>query len=405
MIIHSPVLKNNEDSSVISVRIETGDFELDIPKDLWFRVDHNWSKFLSKKSDAFLVAMLPIACEMGENIEIYGDISPKLLYGAREYVRISNAYYPNRNSLIEIKAHNLSQDIKLPTNTVNLENGIGFAFSGGVDAFYTLYSHLPENEDIPEYQITHALTINGFDRDVDLYQSEFFPVLKKIYNPIFDKLNIKYISVDTNLQAFRKTGVRDLTNSYSSSLISSALILGTIFRKFFVSSSYKYGVLGTADDLRPLVDPLLSNEDTEILYAGADATRYERLLAISAWPLTYDHLRVCTNKNWRNIDVQSSSIVNCCNCEKCLLTQIALDLINVSSLYSTFPIQLTRKRIRYTHFKRGSRIRLKEYLRYSDKIGKKDLSFDLRCALYLSIFKSFIKSPKKLFSSFLKHTQ
>jgi len=292
MIIHQPVLKTNEDNSVISAKIETNNPCPDFPKDLWFRVESYWSNYLSEKSDAFLVAMLPIACELGEDLEIHGDVSPKLLYGAREYVRIANAYRPNRNYLIKIKARHFPESMSLSDSANNLKKGVGFAFSGGIDAFYTLYSHIPENEEIPEYQITHALTINGFDRDVDLNQSKFFPVLKKIYTPIFEKLNIKYISVDTNLQKFRKAGVRDLTTSYSSSLIASALALSPIFRKFFVSSSYKYGVLGTADDLRPLVDPLLSNEETEILYAGADATRYERLLAISAWPLTYDNLRV-----------------------------------------------------------------------------------------------------------------
>ena len=36
-------------------------------------------------------------------------------------------------------------------------------FTGGVDSTFTLWSHLPQNQPVPEFRITHAIFLKGFD--------------------------------------------------------------------------------------------------------------------------------------------------------------------------------------------------------------------------------------------------
>jgi len=392
VIIHEPQITEHDGVYRLSARIDTTNPRADMPETLWFQVDNKYADYLLPRADAFLAAMLPIASEMGEDIEIRGTVSPKLLYGAREYLRMTSVQWPKYSRLINIHAAHLS-----PASTpLGHPKNTGCAFSGGIDAFYTLWSHLPKNETIPDYRITHALTVNGFDLDVDLDETVFFPALKKIYGPLFDELNIPLVVVSTNVQIFRRAGIRRLLHSYASPLTACALALGPLFQHFFISSSYKYGMSGTVDDLRPVIDPLLSTEATDILYGGADATRYERLKAISAWPATHSRLRICTNTKWRNIDVANTAVVNCCRCGKCLLTQIALELMGVTSLYTTFPIPLTRKAIRQENYQEGGRVRIREYLIEAKRIGRKDLVFDLRYGYWQSLVKDLIKHPKKL---------
>lgn len=394
MIIHEPRVTEQNGKCRLSAKIETARPRPGIPETLWFQVDKEYAPCLLPRADAFLAALLPVASEMGEDIEIRGAVSPKLLYGAREYLRITSAQWPRFSHFININATRLSP---APTfDAASHQKTTGCAFSGGIDAFYTLWSHLPKNETIPDYRITHALIVNGFDLDVDMDETEFFPALKKIYGPLFDELKIPFVAVTTNVQVFRRAGIRRRLHSYASPLTACALALGPLFQHFFISSSYKYGMSGTVDDLRPIIDPLLSTEATDILYGGADATRYERLKAISAWPATYSRLRVCTNTDWRNIDAANTSVVNCCRCSKCLLTQIAIELLGASDNYSTFPGRLSRKVIRQYGYDKGGRIRIKEYLAYAKQTSRKDLVFDLRYAYWHSTFRIATKKLKKI---------
>ena len=72
-------------------------------------------------------------------------------------------------------------------------------FQEVIDSFYTLYSHLPENEDNPMNQITHLLYIDGFDT---LLGDPTYSVAKKHYEEFANKLGIKLLTASTNIRDF-----------------------------------------------------------------------------------------------------------------------------------------------------------------------------------------------------------
>lgn len=380
MIIHPPELIDKPEGCYLSARIEIEKARRTLPPELWFRVDPEWKHFLQPRCDAFLAAMLPLAAHLGEDIEVLGPLSPKLLYGAREYLRIVHARLPTQNHRVEIRASQLSHAAHPSTDA----HGTACAFSGGVDAFYTLWSHLPEREPIVDYRIRHALMVNGFDLDVDLDEAAHFPALRNIYAPMFEELGLSFIVLATNLREFRRGILPDLIRSYASAITACGLALGALFDRFYISSSYRYDAQGTVDDLRPIIDPLLSTEATDILYAGADATRYERIQAISQWPLTHSRLRICTNPDWQNVDTDHSRVVNCCRCEKCLLSLVALELTGTLPFFSTFPQGLSRPALRQMHFHGGSLPRIRELRALALAKGNRALAADLHYVYWRS---------------------
>jgi hypothetical protein len=370
----------------LSARIGMRAPDRTLPSELWFRVDARWKDCLLPRADAFLAAVLPLAAALGEDIEVAGPVSPKLLHGAREYLRVVHARFPARNHAVQIRARDLAAAPHMPPDPARSE-GAGCAFSGGIDAFYTLWTHLPANEPIEDYRIRRVLMVNGFDLDVDLEERDLFPALRAIYGPLFDELGIDFIVLATNLREFRLAILRDLLSSYAGAITACALAVGPLLRRFYISSSYRYDAQGTVDDLRPIIDPLLSTEATDILYGGAEATRFERLQAISQWPATWSRLRVCTNPDWRNVDPVTRKVVNCCQCGKCQLAQIALELTGTADRFTTFAQPLTRQTLRQLRLVRASLPRLREYIREARATGRHELAGDLRHAYRWSRWK------------------
>jgi hypothetical protein len=391
--IHAPRLTDTEKgrcqlSAQISMRIPNRS----VPGELWFRVDARWKAYLLPRADAFLAAMVPLAAALGEDIEVEGPVSPKLLHGAREYLRVIHARSPSRNHLVQIRAHDVCAAPRMPLPEGGPADGASCAFSGGIDAFHTLWTHLPANEPIEDYRIRSVLMVNGFDLDVDLEERDLFPALRAIYKPMFDELGIDFIVVGTNLREFRQPILRSLLPSYASAITACALAMGSLFRRFYISSSYRYDAQGTVDDLRPIVDPLLGTEATDILYGSAEATRFQRLQTISQWPATWSRLRVCTNPDWRNVDTATGQVVNCCQCGKCQLAQIALQLTGTADRFTTFPQPLTRQTLRQMRVVAPSLPRFREYIEQARATGRHEFAGDLRHAYSRSRWKLVLDS-------------
>ena len=398
MIIHAPTRIASGAHIYLKAHIEADHPHLAALNELWFRVHRQWADALANNADAFLAGMLPIACELGEDIEVRGEVSPRLVHNAREYVRILNAHNPGRQHLIKLRV--ATDCLLVPTSHGAAHRRVGMGFSGGVDAQYLLWSHLPENEPLPQFRITHALTVNGFDLDVDLQEQGYMPALQAVYAPFFAPLGIEHLVLATNLRLFRQAALGNMVASYASALAACALALSPLFSTFYIASSYKYGSYGTIDDLRPLLDPLLSNEHTAICHGGADATRLERLRAIAEWPASYPTLRVCSNPDHPSINTQTRRVDNCGQCEKCVLTQLALMLLKRSDRYTHFTVPLTAERLRMaTLSSKGGRIRAREYLAIAKRQRQDRLAADLRRLYWrslLSRLRWYLRKPRRL---------
>jgi hypothetical protein len=114
------------------------------------------------------------------------------------------------------------------------------------------------------------------------------------------------------------------------------------------------------------------------VHHGSNATRLDKLATIVRDPMSYDRLRVC----W----IQDIGLKNCGECEKCIRTMTALDILEALCLYSTFKKKsgLLGKKIRALPQRTyQSRLFARELLWAALRRGKLNRAYDLGYSLLM----------------------
>jgi hypothetical protein len=336
MIIHQPEIVVRNGELVVSARVELKHPVEYIPQELWFAFPETYAKYITGRSDGFATSLIQTAMYFDENLEIRGEISPRLAYGLQEYQKVFHAWFPNVFNLVDIKYDKL---ISLPSTEVL--GKVGTTFSGGVDSLYTLWSGLSQNQSIPSAQVTHGLFIHGFD--LRLYEQEKYIQINEQYVHTFEQLGLELLKARTNGAQFWEFRIR-WEYVHGGLLIGTALQFGRLLSSFYVPSTISYQKL-TPMATSPITDHWLSTETMDIIHHGASLNRIQKLAVLSGWEISHNLLRVCTDITRRE------GIKNCSQCDKCLRTMIMLDLIDELPKFTTFQKQLRARNImRYALF-------------------------------------------------------
>ncbi len=321
MIIHEPELLKLDDQTIVFSRIEMRHPSVNFPESLWYRVPDRFSQYLSLQSDPFLIPGLLGGMHFLEDIEIRGKVSPRLAYNLNEYQYLLNFRMPKSVSPVGIKYDQLKP-------LQGDQEGVGTTFSGGVDSLFTLWKHLPKNQPDPNFQITHALFILGFDI-LNADKQKFQSIYSGYYSAL-KQFNVELIPLETNLVSLIIPRMR-YVHFYGPVLIGAAHLFGKLFNKFFIPSSRDYWQLQTwTSSSDPTTDPLLSTDSLEIIHHGAAYRRVEKVEAISDWELSHDHLRVCQSAK------PDEHMMNCSRCEKCVRTMIPIYALGKMEKFRTF---------------------------------------------------------------------
>lgn len=378
MIIHHPEILEEGGEIRVCSRIEIKDSEGAYPDTLWFRFPESYRDFLTERADGFAVAMLPLAMMLGENMRIRGVSSPRLALGMREYQRIQTAWHPEHFKKIEVEYDTLAG-----MQQADVQGGVATAFSGGVDSFYTLFSHL-DQEQIPDYRISHCLMVNGFDfNNDDISDSRGFNRIAQVYQPMLSGAGVELLVAHTNITPFltRALQVWNIHGYVHAAFLSAtALVLGRLLRCLFIPSSDCYTELHPWGS-HPLFDNLLSSETMESRHDGAHAGRFEKTAALTRWHEVRPRLRVCYRKT--TFDPDTGILQNCCRCEKCLRTMVALELLGELGQFTAFPEPLNRTRIRRLVISPLVRALWIENARQALKRRQLDIFVDILAALML----------------------
>jgi len=375
VIIREPRVTTN--AGEVRVEAEVGVERRDgaPPPFLWFVFPRAYERFVGEGSDAFAVALLPLAMSLGERLRVEGKVSCRLAAGMREYQRIQSAWKPELFRQVQVEYGALRERDQS-------DGAVAASFSGGVDSFQTVWSHLPENEPYPPFRVSHCLMINGFDDDSDLENTGSFLALQRVYEPVMAAHGLELLVARTNLLQFLGTQLR--AQAFAAFLTAPALALGRLFSRFYVSAGARVTDMGLfKDGSHLMLDHLLSTETMETSHEGAHLTRLEKTLAISRWPETYARLRVCFNAT--GFQEGGRAIANCCACEKCLRTMVTLELAGVLRNYVCFPRPLRRRDVRNIDFASSRRdFFIPEIIEYAKRVGRDDIARDLRIALFKS---------------------
>jgi hypothetical protein len=368
----------------VSARVEVNTSKTELSQELWFIFPSSCRDNVTDHLNGFVVALLPLAMTLEEDMQMEGVLSPRLLRGLEEYQSIQCAWKPTSFKPIKIES-----DLLQPTERDRSEPVVGCSFSGGVDSSFTLWRHLPENERDHAWRISHCLMINGFDSDSDINNSGHFNRIQQALEPMMDHLGLQLIVCRTNYMSFSDPYI--LKQSFGAMVTSPALILGRLFSSLFIPASYRFDEF-FRDGSHLLFDHLLRTETMEIIHDASHLTRPEKTAIISKWSDTYTTLRVCFNKT--SYREETNSIENCCKCEKCIRTMKSLEMYGGLEKYKTFPRRPSHLDVWMCYYGyKGVRIHAKEIISQALKVGRADIVIDYCIAIVKSMI---IKIPREL---------
>lgn len=288
---------------------------------LWYCVDGSFSDYLvDERADAFLLALLPYAMSLGEDIEVLCPVSERLFYNVRNYImNILPEFFPSYK--------------KIELNTLSLDSGQLFesgnavvtGISGGVDSFCSVADHHFNTSAPTSYRLSH-LIYNNVGSHGRGGRALFEARWSRIHT-ISQELGLPIIRVDSNIRDF--TAIR-YVNCHSLVNASSAMTLQKLFGKFLYASTFHYSdcFIGEANDIAfgdPALVHLYSTESLQSILTGSQYTRPQKVEIVSELPITYRYLDVCVN----NDHLEG----NCSTCRKCFRTLFALELLGKIDLY------------------------------------------------------------------------
>jgi hypothetical protein len=240
--------------------------------------------------------------ERGRPLRIHGNLSASALYNLHEFQRAWSLWRPNLYSRIDLIPDSVV--VERPRSTRTMQ-----AFSGGMDASFTLVSHKYLYKDRGGFDVSAGLLVHGFDVPYD-NTSGFARLVERVKKTL-DRAGVEMKLMRTNSKVLAIQGWED----------SSALQLTACVHQF--SNQYGRALVGSTDPYDELVIPwgsnvitdrLLSGDMMTIVHDGAGYSRTEKAELLLGFPFAVEGLKVC----WEGRDPEK----NCGRCEKCLRTRL-----------------------------------------------------------------------------------
>lgn len=321
MRIHPPELTVKDGLVTVRARISLERDGQNISDELWFTVPQRFEHLCSRAIEPFVVALSSLASARNEEIQFDGPFSDRLSVGVDEYWKIMNAWFPKKFSPVHLSGGRLVPEAISPGHAAA-------AFSGGVDSFFTQFS----NKSRPAgFRTKYAVFAHGFD--IPLKDDDIYETAAARYEVLLAEMGVELIKMKTNARAF----VPDWELGHGSALCATGLILGSGISRFFIPSSRTYMTLQPWGS-DPMIDGLLSTDQTQMIHDGAFYSRFDKLGLMKDWAPLRSFVRICYEK--------PDAFRNCGECAKCRRTMMLLESLGVLESFQTFP----RARAPYHYF-------------------------------------------------------
>lgn len=306
----------------------------------WFEVPQKYAGSLSVSGNPWLACLLPFAVTRGEPLRLCLPVDPILLANASRLMRIWSHWH-TRLRPISLEADSW------PTNEGRGDREMGALFSGGIDSFYMVLRDKDESDRTGIRGIEKLLCVWGFDISIDAAGE--FQRLRTRLSEAADALGKELIDVATNLRAVRFREADWGRLSHGGALASVGLALERRFHSVRIAATYGGGPLRPWGS-HPETDPFFSTGITRILHVGAGIPRIEKTEYVSRSDVAMRSLHVC---------YRTSSADNCCNCRKCFLAILTLEVLGALDRCRTLPRQaLDLNRVRRTYLRSAAYRRL-----------------------------------------------
>jgi hypothetical protein len=286
---------------------------VDRPATIWHATDHGP---VPETADSFLAAALLPAMATAARLRSQETISAALAAAVEKVQTVLAAWYPQLT--------HVAVDAPIGQGTTTRHgDGVAAFFSGGVDSYYTALRHRGE--------LDALVFLHGFD--LRLERTDVRSRCSRLARAAAEALGLPLVEVETNLRSFSRSHLGWGTY-HGSALASVALFLAGRFSRVYVPGSLSYDS-HFPHGSHPLLDPLWTTAEVELVYDGFEANRYEKTALVARSSDALRFLRVC-NRGHR----APGSGVNCGRCEKCLRTMVALRALGALEACRTFPPRL-----------------------------------------------------------------
>lgn len=290
---------------------------------IWYAVDDAYGELAAMAGpEPFLLGILPVALEAGEDVRVRSPLSPKLYYSLVTYgiplLRVLNP----RFRPIRILADDLAA--RAPGG-----DSVATPFSGGIDSFVAVADH--HWASVPDaYRLTHLTYHNVGSHGRGASGDRIFADRRRTIARFADEVGLPLVTIDSNLHRFMR---HRFTETHTIRQVAAAHALGALFGKFIFSAGVGYESMliragepiGHAD---VAFTHLLSTEWMECIATGAQYSRGEKTARVAELEISRRYLDVCIE-----VTQAADGRPNCSRCKKCVRTMVTLDILGVIEQY------------------------------------------------------------------------
>lgn len=252
--------------------------------------------------DLAATALVHLAMHRKQDLHIAGPVTRSLLEGLEDYVALWSVWRPDLYQAIEVSA---AEEVQ---GSVGPDNRAIAAFSGGVDATFTMWRHTMKRAGRRSRDVVAGTLIHGLD--LPLNNDEAIASAHRTASETLASVGVPL--------AITRTNWRDLCVDWEMEF---GVGVASCLRNW--QGAAGYALLGSDEDYTRLVAPwgghplpygMASSTDFQVVYDGGEFSRTEKVAALADWAVGVRNLRVC----WQG----PMTGQNCGVCEKCLRTKM-----------------------------------------------------------------------------------
>ncbi|WP_127793986.1 hypothetical protein [Agromyces sp. LHK192] len=316
--------------------------------DLQYRA-HNKLRPPRNWGDVWLPLALFPAMRLQRRLRLGDPVSPRLSRSMKSLQGLLHEWYPEFRSIA----------VEHPAGTVRVSRRRRVAqfFTGGVDSFSTLRA----NPDVEVLVYGHDLV-----HDVEAVRERISSHLARAAHDTGRELLEIDMDVRRMLDEFGEWGGQ----THGAVLASIGALAGRTVGDILIPSTHSYSSPEPWGS-HPMLDHLWTSDQLAVVHDGAELSRFEKIRLLDATALRY--LRVC----W-----QTTTTINCSECEKCVRTMTSLEILGRLDEATTFRAPLPLSRLRTLDIRNASdRAFTIENLEAAARAGRGDIVDALRSAL------------------------
>lgn len=256
--------------------------------------------------DFAAIATLFLAMRNRARLVLRGPVTSIMLRNLEELNEAWNQLRPADYALVPIETTELVPDRlqALPGNSRAV-----LAFSGGLDACFTLIRHLSGHAGHRTAEIASAMLVHGFD--VPLSEAGAFEIARESAQRALDEVGVKLTVVRTN---WREVAETDWEMDHMAAIAACLHNFSGACDIGLLGSDLTYAFNFWPWGSNPAIDPFLSGGRFTLRMEGQAFQRTARAELVAAVPALASRLRVC----WAG----PMTGTNCGRCEKCVRTQL-----------------------------------------------------------------------------------